>query len=89
MMVSISSMTSKYASLFVYLTPVRLQGTFDNWPVGNVALTLMGKKWTRVFKKPFCLSDEIMRLEGSSYHSQLEIETRKIENYTVVWVKFH
>ena len=40
MMASISSMTSKYASLLVYLTPVRRHGTLDNWPVGRVALTL-------------------------------------------------
>lgn len=40
-MTSISSTTSKYASLLVYLTPARLQGTFDNWPVGNVSPTLL------------------------------------------------
>jgi hypothetical protein len=37
---STSSIISKYASLLLYLTPVRLQGTLDNWPIGNVVLTL-------------------------------------------------
>jgi len=40
MIASTSSTKSKYASLFVYLTPVRRHGTLDNWPLGNVALTL-------------------------------------------------
>lgn len=40
MMASTSSTTSKYASLLVYFTPVRRHGTLDNWPLGNVALTL-------------------------------------------------
>ncbi|KPM02214.1 hypothetical protein QR98_0006230 [Sarcoptes scabiei] len=39
-MASISSITSKYASLLVYLTPNLLQGIFDNCPVGKVELTL-------------------------------------------------
>lgn len=30
-----------YTSLFVYLTPVLLQGTLDSWPVGKVLLTLL------------------------------------------------
>ena len=37
---STSSITSKYASLLVYFTPERRQGTLDSWPVGSVALTL-------------------------------------------------
>lgn len=40
-MASISSITSKYASLLVYLTPARLHGMLDNWPVGNVSPTLL------------------------------------------------
>lgn len=40
MMASISSITSKYASLLVYLTPVRLQGILDNCPEGKVPETL-------------------------------------------------
>lgn len=40
---SISSMTSKYASLLVYLTPVRRHGMFESWPVGKVAPTLKGQ----------------------------------------------
>ena len=33
-------MTSKYASLLVYLTPALLHGMFDNCPVGRTSLTL-------------------------------------------------
>lgn len=40
-MASISSVTSKYASLLVYLTPARLHGMFDSWPCGNVSPTLL------------------------------------------------
>ena len=40
-MASISSITSKYASLLVYLTPARLQGMLDNCPVGNLSPTLL------------------------------------------------
>ena len=40
MIASTSSITSKYASLLVYLTPERRQGTLDSWPVGRVSLTL-------------------------------------------------
>lgn len=43
-MASISSMTSKYASLLVYFTPARLQGILDNWPVGSVSPTLLPPK---------------------------------------------
>lgn len=45
-MASISSITSKYASLFVYFTPARLHGILDNWPVGNVSPTLLPPRKT-------------------------------------------
>lgn len=38
---SISSVTSKYASLLAYLTPARLHGMLDSWPCGNVSPTLL------------------------------------------------
>lgn len=51
-MASISSITSKYASLLVYLTPARLHGILDNWPVGNVSPTLLPPvKHTKKVKK--------------------------------------
>lgn len=37
---STSSTTSKYASLLLYLTPVRRQGIVDNCPDGRMPLTL-------------------------------------------------
>lgn len=40
MMASISSMTSKYASLLAYLTPTRRHGMVDTCPSGSVAETL-------------------------------------------------
>lgn len=38
---SISSITSKYASLLVYLTPARRQGTLESWPVGRTSETFV------------------------------------------------
>ena len=40
MIASISSTTSKYASLLVYFTADLRHGTLDNWPAGNVSQTL-------------------------------------------------
>lgn len=39
-MASTSSITSKYASLFVYFTELRLHGIALSWPEGSVPLTL-------------------------------------------------
>lgn len=39
MIASTSSITSKYASLLVYLTPERLHGIAVNWPEGKMLLT--------------------------------------------------
>lgn len=41
---STSSMTSKYASLFVYLTPLLRHGIALSWPDGSVPLTLLAEK---------------------------------------------
>jgi len=51
MIASTSSMTSKYASLLVYLTPLRRQGIADSWPDGRVVLTLWNthKRINKIF----------------------------------------
>ena len=92
MMASTSSMTSKYASLFVYLTPDRLQGTFDNCPVGNVSLTLKMKMLTilgyelleQVHCKHFQCQNCRFYLHSSSHSSlaENEIGTLKIAYVT-------
>lgn len=90
-MASTSSTTSKYASLLVYLTPVRLHGTFDNWPVGNVALTLQCKfsliyRREMLHRKIYLLHTLISQLQNSQWCVILLVAWSTLLEHSIQWL---